>query len=109
MIMFDTYGWRSLTAVDFYRRFGYQYKNNVTTSDEFGVVRLEKIRVWKEETLKKKIAIHNNSKKNVKNENVKEIIKIQNLKNVSHRYKSIGNGIKKYQKEIPNVWIFLIF
>lgn len=61
------------------------------------------------ETLKKKIAIHNNSKKNVKNENVKEIIKIQNLKNVSHRYKSIGNGIKKYQKEIPNVWIILIF
>ncbi len=32
----------SLTAVDFYRRLGYQYKNNVTTPDEFGVVRLEK-------------------------------------------------------------------
>ena len=33
----------SLTAVDFYRRLGYQYKNNVMTPDEFGVVRLEKI------------------------------------------------------------------
>ena len=33
----------SLTAVDFYRRLGYQYKNNVTMPDEFGVVRLEKI------------------------------------------------------------------
>ena len=33
----------SLTAVDFYRRLGYQYKNNVTTPDEFGVVRLEKV------------------------------------------------------------------
>ena len=33
----------SLTAVDFYRRLGYQYKSNVTTPDEFGVVRLEKI------------------------------------------------------------------
>lgn len=33
----------SLTAVEFYRKLGYQYKNNVTTPDEFGVVRLEKV------------------------------------------------------------------
>lgn len=33
----------SLTAVEFYRKLGYQYKNNITSPDEYGVVRLEKI------------------------------------------------------------------
>lgn len=33
----------SLTAVDFYRKMGYEYKNGVTSLDEYGVVRLEKI------------------------------------------------------------------
>lgn len=33
----------SLTAVNFYRKMGYEYKNGVTTPDEYGVVRLEKI------------------------------------------------------------------
>lgn len=33
----------SLTAVDFYLKMGYTYKNGLTTPDEFGVVRLEKI------------------------------------------------------------------
>lgn len=32
----------SLTAVNFYRKMGYEYKNGVTTPDESGVVRLEK-------------------------------------------------------------------
>lgn len=34
----------SLTAVDFYLKMGYKYKNNITTQNEFGVVRLEKIK-----------------------------------------------------------------
>lgn len=34
----------SLTAVDFYKKMGYEYKNGVTLPDEFGVIRLEKIR-----------------------------------------------------------------
>ena len=33
----------SLTAVNFYRKMGYEYKNGVTAPDEFGVVRLEKM------------------------------------------------------------------
>lgn len=33
----------SLTAVDFYLRMGYKYKNNITAPDEYGVVRLEKM------------------------------------------------------------------
>lgn len=33
----------SLTAVDFYRKMGYKYKNGVTSLDEYGVIRLEKI------------------------------------------------------------------
>lgn len=33
----------SLTAVDFYRKMGYEYKNGVTSPDEYGVIRLEKI------------------------------------------------------------------
>lgn len=33
----------SLTAVDFYLKMGYNYKNGITVPDEFGVVRLEKI------------------------------------------------------------------
>lgn len=32
----------SLTAVEFYRRMGYTFKNGITTPDEFHVVRLEK-------------------------------------------------------------------
>ena len=32
----------SVTAVDFYRRLGYTYKNGRTAPDEFGVIRLEK-------------------------------------------------------------------
>lgn len=32
----------SITAVDFYRKMGYTFKNGVTTPDEFNVVRLEK-------------------------------------------------------------------
>ena len=32
----------SLTAVQFYRKMGYEYKGGVTTPDEYGVVRLEK-------------------------------------------------------------------
>lgn len=34
----------SLTAVSFYLKMGYNYKNGLTTPDEYGVVRLEKIR-----------------------------------------------------------------
>lgn len=34
----------SLTAVNFYRKMGYEYKNGVTAPDEFGVIRLEKIK-----------------------------------------------------------------
>lgn len=33
----------SLTVVNFYRKMGYEYKNEVTAPDEFGVVRLEKM------------------------------------------------------------------
>ncbi len=32
----------SITAVNFYRKMGYTFKNGVTTPDEFNVVRLEK-------------------------------------------------------------------
>ena len=32
----------SLTAVNFYRKMGYEYKNGVTAPDECGTVRLEK-------------------------------------------------------------------
>lgn len=32
----------SLTAVSFYRKMGYEYKNGITVPDEYGVVRLEK-------------------------------------------------------------------
>lgn len=32
----------SLTAVNFYRKMGYKYKNGITSPDEFGVIRLEK-------------------------------------------------------------------
>ena len=32
----------SLTAVQFYRKMGYQFKNGITDADEDGVVRLEK-------------------------------------------------------------------
>lgn len=32
----------SLTAVNFYRKMGYEYKNGVTAPDEYGTVRLEK-------------------------------------------------------------------
>ena len=32
----------SLTAVSFYRKMGYEFKNGVTDADEYGVVRLEK-------------------------------------------------------------------
>ena len=34
----------SVTAVDFYRRLGYGFKNGITSPDEYGVVRLEKIK-----------------------------------------------------------------
>ena len=34
----------SITACEFYKRFGYAYKNNITTPDEEGCIRLEK---WK--------------------------------------------------------------
>ena len=34
----------SITAVDFYRHLGYEYKNGSTEPDEFGVIRLEKRR-----------------------------------------------------------------
>lgn len=33
-----------LTAVNFYRKMGYEYKNGLTSPDEFGVVRLEKFK-----------------------------------------------------------------
>lgn len=32
----------SLTAVSFYRKMGYEYKNGITDADKYGVVRLEK-------------------------------------------------------------------
>ena len=32
----------SVTAVDFYRKLGYEYKNEITTPDEYNVIRLEK-------------------------------------------------------------------
>ena len=32
----------SITAVDFYRKLGYDYKNGITTSGEYDVIRLEK-------------------------------------------------------------------
>lgn len=32
----------SLTAVSFYRKMGYEFKNGITDADEYGVVRLEK-------------------------------------------------------------------
>lgn len=32
----------SLTAVNFYRKMGYEYKNGLNSPDEFGVIRLEK-------------------------------------------------------------------
>lgn len=32
----------SLTAVSFYRKIGYEFKNGITDADEYGVVRLEK-------------------------------------------------------------------
>lgn len=32
----------SLTAVPFYRKMGYEFKNGITGTDENGVVRLEK-------------------------------------------------------------------
>ena len=32
----------SLTAVSFYRKMGYEFKNGITDPDEYGVVRLEK-------------------------------------------------------------------
>ena len=35
----------SLTAVSFYRKMGYEFKNEITTPDEYGTVRLEKRRV----------------------------------------------------------------
>ncbi|MGM9682862.1 MAG: GNAT family N-acetyltransferase, partial [Eubacteriales bacterium] len=35
----------SVTAVGFYRKLGYEYKNGIMTPDEFGVVRLEKKRI----------------------------------------------------------------
>ena len=34
----------SLTAVSFYRKRGYEFKNGITDPDEYGVVRLEKRR-----------------------------------------------------------------
>ena len=34
----------SLTAVSFYRKMGYEFKNGITDPDEYGVVRLEKRR-----------------------------------------------------------------
>lgn len=34
----------SLTAVSFYQKMGYEFKNGVTNADEYGVVRLEKRR-----------------------------------------------------------------
>ena len=37
----------SLTAVQFYRKMGYEYKDGVTTPDQYGVVRLEKRRTGK--------------------------------------------------------------
>lgn len=33
----------SLTAVGFYLKMGYVYKNGITISDEYGVIRLEKV------------------------------------------------------------------
>ena len=57
----------SLTAVDFYRRLGYQYKNNVTTPDEFGVVRLEKITGEKPDEVSEKY--QNRRKQNQMNDN----------------------------------------
>ena len=32
----------SLTAVSFYRKMGYEFKDGITDTDEYGVVRLEK-------------------------------------------------------------------
>lgn len=32
----------SITAVDFYRKLGYEYKNGITSPDEDNVIRLEK-------------------------------------------------------------------
>ena len=34
----------SITAVDFYRHMGYEFKNGVTETDEYGTVRMEKRR-----------------------------------------------------------------
>ena len=39
----------SLTAVDFYLRMGYKYKNGIAAPDEYGVVRLEKMNLSKNE------------------------------------------------------------
>ena len=45
---FFTRAWRtevasSVTAVEFYKKLGYTYKNGITTPDEHGVIRLEKL------------------------------------------------------------------
>ena len=55
------------------------------------------------ETLKRKISLNINNKRFVKQENTKEKMKIENIKNVSERYKSISDSISKYQKEIPQI------
>lgn len=36
----------SLTAVSFYRKMGYEFKNEITTPNEYGTVRLEKRKVF---------------------------------------------------------------
>ena len=55
------------------------------------------------ETLKRKISLNVNNKRYVKQENTKEKMKIENIKSVSERYKSISDSISKYQKEIPQI------
>ena len=51
--------------------------------------------------LKSKLNLYENQKKNCKQEDAKNLIQIQNMKNVNQRYKNINDGIEKYQKEIP--------
>ena len=51
--------------------------------------------------LKSKLNMYENQKKNIKQEDAKNLLQIQNMRNVSERYKSINEGIEKYQKDIP--------
>ncbi len=51
--------------------------------------------------LKSKLNMYGNQKKNIKQEDAKNLLLIENMKNINQRYKNINENIEKNKREIP--------